>query len=94
MVLIWLFMSLRVSHYDNPMEELMMGATPLMREPFKLALTLSIISYLIKKIVNGMVTKLSKVVTKVVNEVKSGFTLNCTANRVVFAAMGMAAKRI
>ena len=41
-----------------------------------------------------MLTELSKVVTNVVNEVKSGFTLNCTASSVVFAAMGMAAKRI
>ncbi len=38
-------------------------------------------------------TRLSKVVTNVVNEVKSGFTLNCTASSVVFAAIGIAAKK-
>lgn len=42
----------------------------------------------------GMVTILSTVLIKVVLETKSGFVLNCTASKVVFAAVGMAASKI
>ena len=67
----------------------MMEATPLKRV-FKQALTSS--HYILPniKMVSGIVTRLSNVV----NDVKSSFTLNCTASNIVFAAIGIAAKRI
>ena len=58
--------------------------------PTKQALTSSHYILLNIKMVSGIVTRLSNVV----NDVKSSFTLNCTASNIVFAAIGIAAKRI
>jgi hypothetical protein len=66
-----------------------METTPLKRR-FKQTLTSS--HYILPniKMVSGIVTRLSNVV----NDVKSSFTLNCTASISVFAAIGISAKRI
>ena len=66
-----------------------MEATPLKRR-FKQALHPSHYILLNIKMVSGIVTRLSNVV----NDVKSSFTLNCTASNIVFAAIGISAKRI